>query len=110
MSFLTDLLLDVVVDGLGPSTDRGRLVLFAASGLILTGLTVWLISSSHDPLNEPSWGFGAIVAGIVFGAAGTLVSVWHLIGDDTDRLLAAASLLMNAAAVATPVAWFMFGR
>jgi hypothetical protein len=105
MSILTDLFLELLEGGIGPSTDRGLVATFTCGSVALVSLCIWLMMTSPDPLRQPAWGFGVYIGSILVGAGGALVSVLHLRRNSSDRPLALLCLVANAAAVAIPSVW-----
>ena len=74
-------------------------MLFFATGLVLCAVNGWLFLTSANPLNEPEWGWGAVAAGIIAGAAGIMWSGLHLLRGDDDRAFGILALGTNVAAV-----------
>jgi hypothetical protein len=107
MSILTDLVLELLGSGIGPSTDRGLVTTFTAGSVGFVSLSVWLLMISPDPLSQPPWGIGVYVGSILVGAGGCLVSVLHLRRNTSDRALGVVCLAANAAAVAIPTIWIL---
>jgi hypothetical protein len=73
LSDLTTGFLELLMGGGGPADDREWLLLAALSGLCLACVSGWLVLSDPHPLREPSWGFAAVVGGIVLGSAGVIL-------------------------------------
>jgi hypothetical protein len=71
MSVLTDLVLELLDSGIGPTTDRGLVATFTAGSLAFVCLSVWLLMTSPDPLRQPAWGIGVYVGSILVGAGGS---------------------------------------
>jgi hypothetical protein len=107
MTILTDLILELLGSGIGPSTDRGLVTTFTAGSVGLLSLSVWLLMISPDPLSQPPWGIGVYVGSILVGAGGCLVSVLHLRRNPSDRALGVVCLAANATAVAIPTIWIL---
>ena len=101
---LGDFLLDVLVSGLGPSTDRGLLFLLTIPALLLACMAGWLIVSSANPLDE-ALGLEVFAGSIIAGSFGLLVALLHLIREPADRVVAVLCLVINSAAVLTPLMW-----
>lgn len=105
MSILTDLVLELLGSGIGPSTDRGLVATFTCGSFALVSLCIWLLMTSPDPLREPAWGLGVYIGSILVGAGGVLVSVLHLRRNPSDRPLALLCLVANGAAITVPSVW-----
>jgi hypothetical protein len=67
--------------------------------LLIAAMTSPLLTSPQ-PLHHPEWGFTAIICGIGFGSMGTMLSGMHLAREEHDRVLAAATMFVNGAAIA----------
>ena len=105
MSILTDLVLELLGSGIGPSTDRGLVATFTCGSVALVSLCIWLLMTSPDPLREPAWGLGVYIGSILVGAGGVWVSVLHLRRNPSDRPLALLCLVANGAAITVPSVW-----
>ncbi|HXW04511.1 MAG TPA: hypothetical protein VD833_04705 [Vicinamibacterales bacterium] len=105
MSLITDLLLDLVGSGVGPSTDHGLVATFSAGSVLLAAVTVWLMMTFPDPIRQPEWGLAVFAGAVLCAAGGVVVSLLHLRRNETDRLFGFLSLTLNAAAVTIPMVW-----
>jgi hypothetical protein len=99
MSLISDLIEDAITSGLGPSTSRGMMILGLLIGSALAIAMVWLLWTSPDPLNSPSWGLGAVVFSLAFGFVEVLLSSVVIAREPEERGLALSTLLTNSAAV-----------
>jgi hypothetical protein len=105
MSLLSDLLLELLGSGAGePSTDRGMVARFSVGSVVLAGATMWLFVTSADPVRQPEWGVFVLIGSVLCGAGGVLVSLLHLRRNESDRPFGLVSLILNAAAIAIPLA------
>jgi hypothetical protein len=103
MSLLFDLLAEVVSNsGAGPSSSRGLMVLGSVGGTALSCAIGWLLLISPAPLQEPEWGFGAIVLGFVFTIPAILVSI-VVLRRENEALPATMTLLTNLCALALSI-------
>lgn len=107
MSILSDLLLDLLGGGIGPSTDRGLVVTSAVGCVAFSIATVWLIATSPDPLRQPDWGVTILGGSLLCGAGGLMVSALHLRRSPSDRAFGSLCLASNLAAVGVPIVWLM---
>ena len=107
MSILSDLLLELLGAGIGPSTDRGLVATFAAGCVGLSIATIWLTATSPDPLREPDWGVTILAGSMLCGVGGLMVSLLHLQRSPSDRAFGSLCLASNLAAVGVPVVWLM---
>jgi hypothetical protein len=105
MSILTDLVLELLGSGIGPSTDRGLVATLTCGSIALVSVSIWLLMTSPDPLTQPAWGVGVYIGSILVGSGGDLMSVLHLRRNPSDRALALLCLAVNAAAIAVPSIW-----
>lgn len=103
MSLITDLLLDLIGSGVGPSTDRGLVATFSARSVLLATLTVWLVMTFPDPIGQSEWGLAVFAGAVLCGSGGILVSLLHLRRNGSDRPFGFLSLTLNAAAVTMPI-------
>lgn len=87
-----DLLLDVFESGLGPLSGRGLVLTFTAGAVAVALWATWL----HPPQGSARL-FGLAVC-VVIGACGLFTSLLHLVRS-SDRMLAGACAIANAAAV-----------
>jgi hypothetical protein len=99
MKFLFELMAEVVAESVTPESPRALLLVALAGGFGFSCAMTFLLFTWEQPLYEPGWGFGAIICGIIYGSMGAMLSSLHLVREADDRLLAAASMLMNAAAI-----------
>jgi hypothetical protein len=107
VSLLSDLLLDLLASGLGlgPSSDRG-LVIMNTVGATLCGVAALIaIALSQDFVRGPYWGVGALIGSVVFGAAGAMFSGRHFVRNEDDRNLAAWCLTASLAGPSIPLVW-----
>lgn len=107
MSILGDFLLEALDASisLGPSSDWGIVARFSGSSFLLLVATVWLLTTSVDPIRQPGWGLGVLAGSVLCGAGGLLVSGLHLRRVPSDRLFALVCLTLNMAALALPMLW-----
>jgi hypothetical protein len=105
MSVLGDLLLDALVGGAGPSSDRGVVGTFAGVSCALMVATGWLLVTSPNPIQEPEWGMGVLALSVAWGVGGLVVSVLHLYRNQSDRRFGLVCLAFNVGAVAVPALW-----
>jgi hypothetical protein len=104
VSLLADLLLELMESAVEPSTERGLVAAFTAGSIVLAAVTAWLVMTFPDPLREPEWGLGVLASAVLCGAGGVLVSILHLRRNESDRLFGVLSLILNAGAMAIPLA------
>lgn len=107
MSILSDLLLELLGGGIGPSTDRGLVVTFAAGCVGLSIAAIWLIATSPDPLRQPDWGVTILAGSMLCGVGGLMVSVLHLRRNPSDTAFSSLCLASNLAAVGVPIVWLL---
>jgi len=107
MSLLTDLVLELLGAGIGPSSDRGLVATFAIGSVAFLSVTVWVLTTSPDPFRQPAWGLVVCAGSILIGAGGFLVSILHLRRNPSDRVLALLCLGANVVAVAVPTLWIV---
>lgn len=88
----------------GPSTDRGRLLWLSTVGLAGLMVSAWVSTFSNDPMNEPTWAFGALSSSVVMSGGGAVLAVWHLIRYRSEIAAAVVCLALNAAAAVVPCA------
>ncbi|HSC29626.1 MAG TPA: hypothetical protein VLD67_20280 [Vicinamibacterales bacterium] len=102
MGLLTDLLLELVDLGEGPSGDRGLVGTLTAASIACASLMLWLLLKYPDPLDH-SWGLGAYVRSLAAGGSGSLISLLHLSRNRSDLAFSIVCLTANVAAVAIGV-------
>ena len=99
MKFLFELIAEVVGESVTPESPRALLLVALAGGFGSCCVTTFLLFTWEQPLHEPGWGFSVIICGIIYGAMGGMLSGLHLAREAEDRLLAAAAMSMNTAAI-----------
>ncbi|HEY0875808.1 MAG TPA: hypothetical protein VGD94_20190 [Vicinamibacterales bacterium] len=104
MGLIDEFLIDSLLGGLGPSSNRGVLVLVALFGIGLTCASGWCLARGIDPLHGPEWAFGLLVVAVV-GAPIALFSC-VIVGarNPEERGVATVAVIANAAAVLTAIA------
>jgi hypothetical protein len=107
MSILSDLLLDLLGGGIGPSTDRGLVATFAGGCVAVSIATVWLIATSPDPIRQPDWGVTILCGSMLCGVGGLMVSLLHLRRSPSDTAFSSLCLASNLAAIGVPIVWLL---
>ena len=102
MSLLDDLIADALFSGIGPSTNRGWLILFTIGGLALAVTSGLLVAGGVDLAPPPDGKVGALLASLLVGWGGMLMAALHLRREATDKLLAATCFVINLAAASAP--------
>lgn len=105
MSILIDLAAELIANRVGPTSPRGLVGTFAGGSLVLVAATVWLLSTSLDPLRQPDWGVFILAGSVPWGAGGLIFSALHLRRSESDRLFSTLCLTSNAIAIAVPAVW-----
>lgn len=103
MSFLGELLAELIGGVISPESPRGWFILsvILGCGFVLTDR--WLFAMSPDPWNEPSWSFGVLTLSILYGSAAAFAATLYLVNDGAERGPAVLSALTNTVAVALPI-------
>ena len=107
---MLDIIAEVVsalVSSFADWTARSTIVFLSAISLGLGSLTTWLILTSEYPLNQPAWGTWLVASCICVGLPSLLLSLLHLIRDETDQVLATICVAVNAYGVLVPALWLL---
>jgi hypothetical protein len=104
MSFLAELLLGTLAEGLFPESMRARFILGGVAGLGLAAGVGSAVLTSPDPLTSPAWGFAAIVGTFVFAPVAGFFALLPVARGDADRPSATFCLAANALAMTAAVA------
>lgn len=100
-------MLDVVLDGVAPSTNRGLLLLSTVAGLALALISGWLMANSGGGvLNDPDWSVGVLLGSLLIGSGGACLAILHFVRERHDRGLAEVCLAANTAATALALVSF----
>ncbi len=103
---LIEIVLDVAaltIESVVSWTTRGFVVVLSAGALILCGVAAWLILTGSNP----PWRMGALAGSIAVGIVGLLVSLMHLLRDESDEPLATACVAINVGAILVPTLWLI---
>jgi hypothetical protein len=104
VSFLFDLFVDTFLSVFDTASDRAIVGSFAIVSTGITAVHVWMLTVMSDPIPQTDWGgFVVVVAGLLSGAPGLLVSYLHFVRNEFDRAFAWLCLAANGAAVSLSV-------
>ena len=101
---LIDELLDGLFVGLGPSSNRGMLVLAALFGVGTAAAAGWCLTRGIDPLHGPQWAFGILLAAAIGVPVAVFLGVIVAAREPGERGIAALTIIANAAALLTTMA------